>query len=150
MGHTFSHVLLHVIFSTKNRMRLIQPDFRQRLYEYLAGIARDEFGAARKIGGTDDHLHGLISLRTDVSIAEALRKWKSLSSLWVHREFPNHQDFAWQSGYGVFSVSESNAPAVIQYIETQVEHHAEMTFEQEFIGFLKRHNVQYDPRHIFD
>ena len=93
MGHTYSNILLHVIFSTKNRSAVITPDLRPRLYEYLGGVARNEFGRALEIGGTADHLHALISLNRDVSIADAMRKWKSLSSGWVHKTFPEHQAF---------------------------------------------------------
>jgi len=150
MGHTYSRILNHVIFATKNRLPTIDESFRQRMYEYLSGVARQEFGRAINIGGTENHLHGLISLRTDVSIAQAMREWKSLSSGWVHETFPGHLDFCWQEGYGSFSVSESKATDVIRYIEHQAEHHRVQTFEEEFVAFLKRHHVEYDPCHIWD
>ena len=150
MGHTYANLLVHVVFSTKDRQPLIREEFRQRLHEYLSGIARKEFGRALKIGGMPDHLHAIISLRTDVCMAEAMRKWKSLSSGWVHKMFPGNDAFAWQAGYGAFSVSQSNAAEVTAYIERQAEHHRTMTFQEEFITFLNRHNVPYDPAHIWD
>ena len=104
---------MHVVFGTKERRPLILDAFRTRLYEYMAGIAREEFGHAVRIGGTDDHMHALMKLRTDVSVAEAVRKWKSLSSGWLHKTVPEARAFAWQSGYGAFSVSHSNAQKVI-------------------------------------
>ncbi len=150
MGHTYANILVHVIFSTKERRPAITPDIQPRLREYLAGVARQEFGRAICIGGTADHLHGLISLSTSVSIGEAMRKWKSLSSGWVHKSFGGHGAFAWQSGYGAFSVSEPNAAAAVAYIDAQAEHHRRQTFQEEFIAFLDRHKVAYDPRHVWD
>jgi putative transposase len=150
MGHTFSNLLVHMIFSTRGRLPLIRDDIRPRLYEYLSGLARGEFGSAPSIGGTANHIHGLLVLKTDVSVAEAARKWKGLSSKWVHETFPGAKDFAWQAGYGVFSVSRSNAPKVVAYIEGQAEHHRKVTFEEEFIEFLERHQVPYDPRYVWD
>ncbi len=112
MGHTYSNLLIHVIFSTKNRTASITPELRPRLYGYMGGVARNEFGRGLEIGGTADHLHGLMSLNRDVFIADAVRDWKSLTSGWVHRTFPSHKSFAWQPGYGAFSVSQSNTDAV--------------------------------------
>lgn len=148
MGHTYSNILLHVIFSTKNRVASITPDLRPRLYEYLGGVARKEFGPALEIGGTADHLHGLISLNRDVSIADAMREWKSLSSGWVHKTFSEHKAFGWQPGYGAFSVSQSNIDAVRAYIARQEEHHRHVTFEEEYLAFLDRHGLSYDPEHL--
>jgi REP element-mobilizing transposase RayT len=150
VGHTFSNLLVHVIFGTKGRLPTIRESFRLRLYEYMSGIARTEFGRALCIGGTPNHAHGLIVLTTDVSVAEAVRKWKSISSKWVHETFPEDQDFAWQSGYGAFSVSRSNVHEVAGYIERQVEHHRKVTFEEEFVAFLNRHGIEYDPRYVWD
>lgn len=150
MGHTYSNILLHTIFSTKDRRRMIDDSMRVRLNEYLGGIARAEFGATKIVGGTDDHIHGLISLRTDVSVASAMAKWKSLSSGWIHKAFPDQRDFAWQPGYGVFSVSQSQAAGVVEYIAGQEDHHRELTFEQEFLAFLRRHEIDYDPRMVFE
>jgi REP element-mobilizing transposase RayT len=149
MGHTYSNLLIHVVFGTKNRTASITPELRPRLHEYLGGVARNEFGRALEIGGTTDPMHGLISLNRDVSIADAMRKWKSLSSGWVHRTFPSHVSFAWQPGYGAFSVSQSSADSVRAYIVRQEEHHREMTFEDELRALLDRHGVPYDPDHLF-
>jgi len=150
MGHTYSNITFHVIFSTKGRRPIIDLSFRQSLYDYLAGIARKEFGSALAVGGTGDHVHGLISLATNISIAQAMSKWKSLSSGWLHREFRNARDFAWQNGYGVFSVSRSKVQAVAQYISDQENHHLKISFEEEFLEFLKRHQIEYDPIRIWD
>ena len=150
MGHTFSDIVIHVIFSTKGRQPTIREAFRSRLYEYLSGIARKEFGRALKIGGTENHLHGLLLIRTDVSVAEAMRKWKSLSSGWVHKTFPDGRDLGWQSGYAAFSVSGPRKGKVIEYIDRQVDHHRTVTFEEEFLAFLDRYEIDYDPRYVWD
>ena len=149
MGHTYSNVLVHVVFSTRERVPSITEAFRTRLYEYLAGVAREEFGKAIKIGGTDNHLHALLSLNMQVAISKAICKWKSLSSGWVHKTIAGCGDFAWQEGYGAFSVSQSQAAKVMAYIEGQAEHHASRSFEEEFIDFLERHQVSYDRAHIW-
>jgi putative transposase len=114
----------------------------------MAGIARHEFGRALKIGGTSNHIHALLSIQSDISIADALRKWKCLSSGWIHNTFPESAGFAWQNGYGAFSVSQSNVSKVIQYIEGQESHHKKQSFEEEFRALLEKHGVQYDPRDI--
>jgi putative transposase len=150
VGHTYSNLLVHVVFSTKRRAAVIRPEIRSRLHENLVGVARHEFGRAIEIGGTDDHLHGLVALRTDVSMAEAMRKWKSLSSGWVHRTSPRYAKFGWQDGYAAFSVSESAVNAVRAYIVRQEEHHRRMSFSQELRVFLDRHGIEYDPGHLLD
>jgi len=149
MGHTFSNLLVHVVFSTHERRPLIHDSFRPRLHEYLCGLARQEFRQALSVGGTDNHIHGLLALRADLSVSDAMRKWKTLSSKWVHETFPAERDFAWQEGYGAFTVSRSNVSKVAAYIEGQVEHHKKMTFEEEFVALLKRHGIEYDPRYIW-
>lgn len=146
MGHTFSNILLHVIFGTKGRKPIIDADLRPRLYEYMAGIAREEFGQSLLIGGTADHLHGLVLLRPNVSLSEAMQKWKALSSGWVNRTFTEMDQFGWQTGFAGFSASESRKASVQAYIARQQEHHRDTTFEEEYVAFLKRHKVQYDPR----
>ena len=150
MGHTYANILLHVVFSTKDRRSMIHESFRTRLYEYMSGVARNEFGRALTVGGTENHVHGLLSIGTDLSVGEILSKWKSLSSGWVHKTFADAPDFAWQIGYGVFGVSQSNAEKVIRYIEGQAEHHKRQTFEEEFMALLKRHGVQFDAQHVWN
>lgn len=150
MGHTYSNLLIHTVFGTKDRHPTIQESFRARLHEYLGGIAREEFGRALQIGGAADHVHGLIVLLTDVAVSDAMRIWKSLSSGWIHKTFSDEQDFAWQNGYAVFSVSESNAEQVKAYIANQESHHRKQTFEEEYLALLERHGIQYDSRFVWD
>lgn len=150
MGHTYCKLLTHVVFSTKGRRPTIEERFRQRLFEYMAGLARAEFGHAVRLGGTADHVHGLIVVRPDVALSDAMRKWKSLSSKWVHETFERSADFGWQSGYAAFSVSLSNEEQVRAYIDSQAEHHRRQTFQDELIALLGRHGIEYDPQYIWD
>ena len=148
MGHTYASILLHVVFSTKDRQRSISESFRRRLYEYMAGVARGEFGRAIAIGGTEDHVHALLSIGTNRSVGEVMSKWKSLSSGWVHKTVPAAEAFGWQAGYAAFSVSSSSVRRVVRYIEGQVEHHKSQTFEEELRLLLDRHGIAYEPRHL--
>jgi len=148
MGHTYTNLLVHTVFGTKDRRPAIRDSFRLRLYEYLSGVARHEFGQALAIGGAADHIHGLFMLKTDIPLADAMKKWKSLSSGWVHKTFPAEKDFAWQDGYGAFSVSRSLVPQVAAYIGRQEEHHKKMTFDEELRRLLARHGIEADDARL--
>jgi putative transposase len=137
-----------MIFSTQGRRPLIKSDFRADLFAYLGGIIREMNGTALIINGTSDHVHLLVRIRPAHSPAEIARVVKSNSSRWVHEKWDSR--FAWQSGYGVFSVSESSVAAVTKYIARQEEHHRRHSFEEEFVAFLKKNNVAYDERYIWD
>ncbi len=150
MPGTYSKILLHIVFSTKKRAQMITSDLQPRLHAYIGGIVRDEKGTLYEVGGTSDHVHLLVRWRTDASIADLLRNVKSRSSLWIHQTFPTQRAFAWQEGYGAFSVSESRAPAVRDYIANQERHHRTDTFEEEFVRLLKLHDVEYDERYLWD
>ncbi len=150
MAGTFCNVKLHIVFSTKHRSRSITPELQPRLYEYIGGVIRGMNGVSLEIGGMPDHVHLLVGWRTDEDIAVLVREIKSESSKWVHEEFPARRDFRWQSGYGVFSVSQSQVQRVREYIQRQVEHHTRETFEEEFIRLLKAHEIDYDERYVFD
>ena len=150
MPATFSKILLHLIFSTKNRALTIKPDLHDRLYAFFGGIVRDERGTSLCTGGTPDHVHLLVRWRTDAPIADLLRNVKSRSSKWMHETFPEQRDFAWQAGYAVFTVSQSQSEHVRQYIAEQQEHHRGKSFQEEFIEFLKAHEIEYDERYIWD
>jgi putative transposase len=150
MGQSFTCLHYHLIFSTKNRLPQITPDFRQRLHDYMGGILDGERGRLLAAGGTPDHVHLLVTLPATPAIADYLRIIKTNSSGWVHKTFPDRCAFAWQSGYGAFSVSHSNDPGVRRYIASQEEHHRRVTFQEEFLEFLKRHEIPYDERYIWD
>jgi len=147
MPHTSGNILLHFIFSTANRRPLIKPEFRDDLFAYLGGIIREMHGAVLIINGMDDHVHMLVRVRPTHSAAEIARVVKTNSSRWVREKWKS--DFAWQTGYGVFSVSESSVHAVTRYIATQEDHHKKHSFQEEFVAFLKKNKIAYDERYIW-
>lgn len=149
MAHSYSTLITHVVFSTKDRMRFMDAQLRPELFAYMGGIVREMGGAARIINGLEDHVHMLISLAADVAISECLRVVKTNSSRWVHETFGNRPNFAWQTGYGAFSVSASNQKQVIKYLRDQERHHRRMTFQEEFIVLLRKHGVSFDERFLW-
>ncbi len=148
MSHTSSNILLHFIFSTQGRRPLVKADFRAELFAYLGGIIREMNGTALIINGIADHIHMLVRIRPVHSAAQIVRVVKANSSRWVHEKWD--AGFAWQTGYGVFSVSESSVPAVTKYIAEQEMHHRKHSFQEEYIAFLKKNKVAYDERYIWD
>lgn len=150
MAHTFSSLLTHVIFSTKDRVPFIDAELKPRLFAYMGGIVRELDSTALAINGPADHVHLLISTPPALALADLMRVVKTNSSRWAHQEFPARSAFAWQTGYGAFSVSRSNVDAVREYIADQEEHHRRVTFQEEFIAFLKRHGIAYDERYIWE
>jgi putative transposase len=148
MSYVSSH--FHCVFSTKARRPLIPPPLRDRLWPFLGGIARENQMTAIEIGGMPDHVHILLSLPSTLSIAKALQFIKGGSSKWVHDTFPEHRLFGWQVKYGAFGVSVSLLDKTIEYIKNQEEHHRKVTFQEEFLAFLKRHRVAYDPRYLWE
>jgi len=148
VAQTCGNVVVHLIFSTKLRRPLIVPDIRSDVFAYLGGIVRELRSTALIVNGTSDHVHMLIRIRPALSIAEIARIVKANSSGWIRKK--GHKEFAWQVGYGVFSVSESSVPAVTKYIASQEEHHKKRSFQEEFLAFLKKNKVAYDERYIWD
>jgi putative transposase len=148
VAHTSGNILLHLIFSTQGRRPLIKPDLRADLFAYLGGIIREMHGTALIINGDCDHVHMLVRVRPVHSAADVARVVKTNSSRWVREKRDPH--FAWQTGYGVFSVSQSSVAAVTRYIAEQKAHHRRHSFRDEFIAFLKKNNVAYDERYIWD
>lgn len=149
MANTFSQIYFHIVFSTKNRVDWITPDIEARVWAYIGGIARKHKMTALQVGGIDNHIHALVGARTTVNASDIAKYLKGDSSYWIHSEFPSKRDFAWQDGYGVFSVSKSLIPNVIDYIKRQREHHDRQTFEEEFVELLKLHAIDYDERYLF-
>lgn len=148
MAHTGANILLHLIFSTKRRQPFISKEIRADVFAYLGGIVREMRGTALIINGTADHVHMLVRIRPAQSTAEVVRVVKANSCRWVHEKWK--MKFAWQTGYGAFSVSESNVAAVSRYIADQEKHHRTKTFQEEYVEFLKKNNVAYDERYLWD
>ncbi len=149
MAHTFTSQLLHCVFSTKNRLPTIDPEWRPRLHAYMGGIARENGVKALVIGGVADHAHILLSLPPVLSLSQAMQLIKVTSSKWVHETIPNMKKFAWQEGFGAFSIGIADQPRTVKYIENQEAHHKRLTFQDEFRLFLKKHGIEYDEKYIW-
>ena len=149
MANTFSQIYLHLVFSTRNREKLIHRDLEDRVWAYLGGIVRKHRMTPIQIGGIEDHAHALVGVPTTISTSQAAKFIKGDSSFWIHREFDGLKSFAWQDGYGAFSVSKSAVPSVVDYIKRQREHHADRSFEEEYISLLNLHEIEYDERFLF-
>ena len=148
MGDSYTNLLYHIVFSTKDRRPLITPDYEVRLYDYIGGTIRDLGGISLALNGTDDHLHLLAKLRPDAALSNVLRKLKANASGWMHRVFPRLEDFTWQRGYGAFTVSQSHVPKVSDYIARQKLHHQKTSFRDEFIQFLIANEIEFDRRYL--
>jgi REP element-mobilizing transposase RayT len=140
---------IHVVFCTKNRRPCIVDEFEERLWEYLGGIAKQNGMKALSIVGVPDHIHIFISMPSSISVAKAVQLIKGGSSKWIHDNFPRHRTFAWQPGYAAFSVSTSLIQENVAYIRKQKEHHRKRTFQEEYISFLKKNQVDYDERYLW-
>jgi putative transposase len=148
MTHSYRIHFFHFIWSTKQRRPYISKEVQSRLYPYMAAITKNHSGNLLEIGGMPDHVHLLVELSSLDKFSHFVRDVKASSSLWIHKNFPDLKDFAWQEGYGSFSVSFSAVESVKKYILNQEQHHSTMSFEKEFLTFLKLLNVKYDERFV--
>jgi putative transposase len=142
--HSFTSCLVHCVWSTKNREPYLTPDLRDRLWPYLGGIAKQNHMKTLAIGGAADHVHVLLSLPATISVAKAMQLLKGNSSRWIRETFPKMRSFAWQEGYGAFSVGVSGVDATVTYIRNQTEHHRTRSFREEFVAMLKKHCFAYE------
>jgi len=150
MANTYTSLHYHIIFSTKNREPWISPDVEERVWKFLGGIARENKMKALQIGGRPDHVHLALALRPTQCVSDALQLLKGGSSKWIKASLPKMRGFAWQDGYGAFTVSKSSLPEVVSYIQNQPEHHRVKTFKEEFLSFLIRHEIEYDEKYLWD
>ncbi|HXM48821.1 MAG TPA: IS200/IS605 family transposase [Pyrinomonadaceae bacterium] len=148
MSDSYTNLLYHIVFSTKDRRPFITPDYEVRLHDYLGGTIRKLGGISLELNGTEDHVHILAKLRPDCALSDVLRDLKANATGWMHDVFPSLKHFSWQRGYGAFTVSQSNVQAVRQYIARQKEHHQRISFRDEFIQFLQENGIEYDERFI--
>ncbi len=144
LSHSFAENHLHAVFSTKERRNLIAKEIQPKLWAYIAGIGRNHGMVVRAVGGGANHAHVLFRLTADLALAKAILQLKSNSSKWMNEQ---GERFAWQEGYGAFSVSASNLNAVIKYIQNQEAHHKRISFEEEYLALLKKHGVEFDPKY---
>ncbi len=149
MAHSYVHLIYHIVFATKDRYPLITEPIRDRLFEYLGGMIRQTGGVSLGVGGTNNHVHILAKIRQDKALSDVIKDLKANSTNWVHETFPTGQKFYWQSGYGAFTVSESQVEVVRNYVLNQEKHHQKRTFEEEFIQLLRVHGVEFDERYLW-
>ncbi len=148
MGHTYTATHYHVVFGIKGRVPAIRPDIQARLYDYIGGILRSENGVLIAIGGMFDHIHLLATFPPTTCVADMVRRIKANSSKWMHENLREMEAFRWQTGYAAFTVSHSILGDVEAYIGQQEARHTSLSFEDEFIAFLVRHDIQYDKRYV--
>ena len=149
MANTYTCLNYHVIFSTKNREPWLIPDIEHRIWEFIGGIARAHRMTALQVGGVEDHIHALVNAPPTIAPSQIAQYLKGDSSKWIHEEFPTLRNFWWQDGYAAFTVSKSNIPRVISYIQNQREHHRQKTFQEEYLDFLRENGIEYDERYLW-
>jgi REP element-mobilizing transposase RayT len=150
MGQSLVKNYLHIVFTTKHRESIIVPPYDSELYSYLAEVCNHLECPVLKIGGFPDHVHILCLLSKKIALAKAIEEIKSHSSKWMKTKDESLKSFFWQDGYGAFSVNPNQLDVVIDYITNQKEHHKKNTFQDEYRAFLKRYNVDYDERYVWD
>jgi REP element-mobilizing transposase RayT len=148
MPHSLTDLVVHVIFSTKGRCPLLDDALKPRLFAYVKAIVQAHGGRLHNINGAEDHLHLLLSLPTTMALADLMRLVKGRSSHWIRQEFPERRHFGWQNGYAAFSVSRSRLSRVYEYIARQPDHHKKVTFREEFLAFLRKHEISYDEKFL--
>ncbi len=150
MPQSLSCVHIHLVFSTKNRLPLIDDDIRDSLHRYMAVVYQDISCPSLIINSVEDHIHALFVLSRTMAICDVVEKIKVSSSKWIKKQDPRFRNFAWQGGYGDFGVSKSDVDSVRAYIANQQEHHRELSFQDEYRAFLRRHEITYDERYVWD
>ena len=150
MPSTYTNLLYHIVFSTKDRRPFINAKLREELHPYIGGIILDAGGKPIEIGGIADHVHILAKLPATLALSDALRLIKSNSSKWAGERSDLVRMFAWQTGYAAFTVSKSQARNVREYIQNQERHHRRKTFKQELVSLLKKNDIEYDERYLWD
>ncbi len=149
MAQTLVSLMVHVIFSTKNRETFITPEIEPELFAYLGGILKNHESRLLDAGGTADHVHLLISQSKNVSLSSLMKDVKKDSSSWIKTKGRHFRNFHWQDGYGAFSIGRSDIPELKKYIASQKEHHRKRTFKEELIEFLEEYGIAYDERYLW-
>jgi putative transposase len=149
MPGTFSQIYIQVVFAVKGRQNCILPSFEEELYKYIAGTVSGKGQKSLAVNGMQDHIHILVGLKPSMAISDLVRDIKNNSTNFINEKNWLNKKFNWQEGFGAFSYSESNYGKVIDYIKNQKRHHQKQNFRQEYTGFLKRFNVPYDEKYLF-
>ena len=150
MGQSLVKNYIHIIFSTKHRISLIQPPIEEQLHSYLGGICNKLECNVLKIGGYSDHIHILCMLSKKIALMKLIEELKVHSSKWIKTKGDSYIDFYWQDGYGAFSVNPTEINTIMAYINNQHEHHTKNSFQDEYRGFLKKYMVEYDEKYVWD
>jgi REP element-mobilizing transposase RayT len=148
MAGTYTNLLYHIVFSTKDRRQLIKPTIEERLYKYMGGIIRGLGGVGLEIGGVDDHIHILVKFKPTIALSDAVRDIKANSSKWLNEQAKIYK-FAWQDGFSAFTVSESQVERLRRYIRNQKTHHRRQTFQEELLELLKKNQIERDDRYLW-
>ena len=149
MTQSLTRLNVHAVFSTKNREPMLPAEIRSELYAYLGGILKSLGCVPLAINGTDDHVHLLFIQSKNIALAKVFEEVKGTSSQWIKTKPTVSRTFAWQGGYGAFSVSESQSQKVVDYIAAQEEHHRKLTFKEELLVLLEKHNIEYDEKYLW-
>jgi putative transposase len=150
MPQSLSRIILHIVFSTKNREPFLHDEIGKRMQAYLATVCRDCDAEAYRVGGVADHVHIACKLPRTITVSKLLETTKRESSKWIKKQGDGYKGFYWQGGYGAFSVSPSHLDPLIAYVENQAEHHRKETFQDEFRRLLKKYGIEYDERYVWD
>ena len=150
MAQTLTSLLLHIVFSTKHRVPIITPEIEPDLFAYIGGILKNNSSPLLAAGGTDDHIHLLVSQSKNIALSLLLQNVKKDSSIWMKTQDEIFKAFHWQDGYAAFSVSKSEVPRVKSYIANQKEHHRKQTFQEELIQLLEEYGIEYDERYLWN
>ena len=150
MPQSLSYLLTHIVFSTKDRTPVLDATVRTALHAYLATVARKVDCECFRVGGVADHVHLAVRLSRTLTMAKLIEELKTSSSKWLKIQSPALASFAWQRGYGAFSVGPSDLNALLHYIDTQEEHHRARTFQDEYRAFLTKYGIEYDERYVWD
>ena len=150
MPQSLSRILIHLVFSTKNRVRTLTPAIQSELHPYLAGTLDNIDCPSLQVGGIADHVHLFFGLSRTRTIADLVEVVKTSSSKWIKTKSVEFAEFHWQSGYGAFSVSQSDADGVVAYIRNQAHHHQKMTFQDEYRRLLERYQIAFDEKYVWD
>jgi putative transposase len=150
MAGKYLSLMIHFVWSTTGRKPFLSPDWQHRMYSYIGRVLKNKKAALICAGGTRNHVHLYASLPSTITIAEMVNFMKSNLSRWVHENCPHLKAFAWQDGYGAFSVSKSAEQKLIEYIENQEVHHRKRDFKEEFLNLLEGHGIEYDEKYLWD
>ncbi|HET6891443.1 MAG TPA: IS200/IS605 family transposase [Pyrinomonadaceae bacterium] len=150
MANTFSQIYIQTVFAVSGRLSLIRNDFKEEVYKYISGIVRNKKQKLISINGMPDHVHLLIGLRPAMALADLVQEIKVDSSDFINRKKWIRGKFAWQEGYGAFSYGHSQLDTIIRYIKNQERHHAKRSFKDEYLTLLRKFDIAFDDKYVFD